>query len=81
MARKGDIKAKAQSVVVRSVRHETPVTVVYRAADDVITPVDYSDMTAERMRGIASEYHVTAVICRTCGDEAPFCPDVSAFFN
>lgn len=61
-------------------RKATPVTVVYRAADGVTTPVDYSDMTAEQMRGIASEYHVTAVICRTCGDEAPHCPDVSRFF-
>jgi hypothetical protein len=61
-------------------RKAVPVTVVYRAADDAITPVDYSDMTTEQMRGIAAEFHVTAVICRTCGDEAPYCPDVSRFF-
>lgn len=80
MARKGDIKVKARPVIVGPVRYETPVTVVYRATDGVITSVDYSDMTAVQMRGIASEYHVTAVICRTCGDEAPYCPDVSRFF-
>jgi hypothetical protein len=81
MATKGDIKAKARPVTVRTVRHEVPVTVVYRAADGVATPVDYSDMTAEQFRGIAGAYHVTAVICRTCGDEAPHCPDVSRFFS
>lgn len=62
-------------------RKATPVTIVYRAGDGTITPVDYSDMTAEQMQGIAVEYHVTAVICRTCGDEAPYCPDVSRFFS
>ena len=61
-------------------RKAIPVTVVYRAVDGAVTPVDYSDMTAEQMQGIAAEFHVTAVICRTCGDEAPHCPDVSRFF-
>jgi hypothetical protein len=80
MARKGDIKAPVRSVRIGAVRHETPVTIVYRDATGTTTPVDYSDMTAEQMRGIATKFHVTAVICRTCGDEAPYCPDVSAFF-
>lgn len=81
MASKGDIKRPAKSVTIGKVRHAVPVTVVYRAADGMITPVDYSDMTTQQMRGIASEFHVTAVICRTCGDEAPHCPDVSQFFS
>lgn len=81
MARKGDIKVAVPAVSISQVRHAVPVTVVYRAADGVITPVDYSDMTASQMRGIASEFHVTAVICRTCGDEAPHCPDVARFFE
>ena len=78
---RGDIKAKVKPVTVRKVRHEVPVTVVYKAADDMVTPVDYSDMTAEQMRGICTEFHVTAVICRTCGDEAPHCPDIAPFFS
>ena len=78
---RGDIKTKATPVIVRKVRHETPVTIVYRDATGTITPVDYSDMTTAQMKGIAAEYHVTAVICRTCGDEAPYCPDVSRFFS
>ena len=81
MTTKGDIKAKPQAVIVADVRHEVPVTIVYRNADGVAAPVDYSDMTAEQMRGIAAEFHVITVICRTCGDEAPFCPDVSRFFS
>lgn len=81
MTTKGDIKAKDKAVTVGAVRYATPVTVVYRAADGTVSPVDYSDMTAGQFRGIATEFHVTAVICRTCGDAAPFCPDVSAFFN
>lgn len=80
MARKGDIKVRTAPVSIREVRHEVPVTIVHKAADDTITPVDYSDMTATQLRGIASEFHVTAVICRTCGDEAPHCPDVAKFF-
>ncbi len=80
MARKGDIKARVAPITVREVRHEVPVTIVYRASDGTVNPVDYSDMTAAQMRGIASEFHVTAVICRTCGDEAPHCPDVAKFF-
>ena len=80
MARKGDIKVRTAPVSIGQVRHEVPVTIVYKAADGTITPVDYSDMTAAQMRGIASEFHVTAVICRTCGDEAPHCPDVAKFF-
>lgn len=81
MARKGDIRKAPVAVTVGPVRYETPVTVVYRAADGTITPVDYSDMTTEQMRGIASAFQVTAVICRTCGDEAPYCPETSSFFN
>jgi hypothetical protein len=81
MARKGDIKRPAAPITIGKVRRAVPVTVVYRASDGAITPVDYSDMTTEQMRGIASEFHVTAVICRTCGDEAPHCPDVSPFFS
>lgn len=80
MARKGDIKVRTAPVSVRQVRHEVPVTIVYKTADGVTTPVDYSDMTAAQMRGIASEFHVMAVICRTCGDEAPHCSDVAKFF-
>lgn len=81
MTTKGDIKAKPQAVKVAAVRHEVPVTIVYRATDGVATPVDYSDMTAEQMRGIAAEFHVIAVVCRTCGDEAPYCSEVSRFFS
>lgn len=80
MARKGDIKVRTTPVSIGSVRHEVPVTVVYQATDGKITPVDYSDMTTEQMRGIVTNFHVTAVICRTCGDEAPHCPDVAKFF-
>lgn len=81
MARKGDIRKAPAAVIVGPIRYETPVTVVYRAADGAITPVDYSDMTAEQMRGIASAFQVTAIICRTCGDEAPYCSEIAAFFN
>lgn len=78
MAHKGDLKAKARPVAsVGTVRYEMPVTIVYRAADDVLTPVDYSDMTRAQMRGIAAKFHVTAVICRTCGDEAPYCREIA----
>lgn len=81
MARKGDIRKAPAAVTIGPVRHETPVTIVYRAGDGAITPVDYSDMTTQQMRGIAAEFHVTAVICRTCGDEAPYCSEISSFFN
>lgn len=81
MTTKGDIKAKPKAVKVAAVRYEVPVTVVYRAANGVTTPVDYSDMTAEQMRGIAAEFHVIAVTCRTCGDEAPYCSEISRFFS
>lgn len=80
MATRGDIKAKARPVKVAAVRHEVPVTVVYSINGEV-TPVDYSDMTAEQARGIVTEFHVTAIICRTCGDQAPHCPDIAAFFS
>lgn len=80
MARKGDIKAKTTPVAIGAVREATPVTVVYRDAFGFATPTDYSDMTVEQLRGIATAYHVIAVICRTCGDEAPHCPDVAALF-
>ena len=81
MTTKGDIKAKPKAVKVATVRHEVPVTIVYRTADGMATPVDYSDMTAEQMRGIAAEFHVIAVTCRTCGDEAPYCSEVSRIFS
>lgn len=77
---RGDIKVKARPVTIGAVREATPVTIVYRDAYGAATPVDYSDMTSEQMRGIAIEYHVIAVICRTCGDEAAYCPDVAKFF-
>ena len=80
MTTKGDIKAK-QAVIVANVRHEVPVTIAYRNADGVAAPMDYSDMTAEQMRGIAAQFHVIAVICRTCGDEAPYCSEISRFFS
>lgn len=78
---RGDIKAKAKPVTIGAVRHAVPVTIVYRDVDGATSPVDYSDMTTGQFRGIATAYHVTAVICRTCGDEAPYCSDVSAFFS
>lgn len=81
MTTKGDIKTKARPVTIGTVRHETPVTIVYRNADGVVAPVDYSDMSAEQMRSIAAEFHVIAVICRTCGDEAPYCSEISRFFS
>lgn len=81
MTTKGDIKAKPKATTVGTVRHATPVTIVYRAADGVATPVDYSDMTTEQARGIVTEFHVIAIVCRTCGDEAPYCSDISRFFS